>query len=92
MSDIATTPLAERIARVLAAQNLSANADGEIRSAAIDVDIEWADRMEDAIAILKTLREPDRAMVDGGDAAIWEKMVSIAIAGGERSADSARDL
>lgn len=76
---IAATPLIERIARVLAAQHLSANAQGTETSAAGAVDIEWQDFIEPATAVLKVLREPDLSMVQEGDAAIWHRMVSIAL-------------
>ena len=77
---LSVTPALERIARVLAGQRLSANAEGGSSSAAIDVDLEWEDRIDDALAILKAIREPDEAMASVGDAAMWEHMVSVAIA------------
>ncbi|MBT2186770.1 hypothetical protein [Sphingobium nicotianae] len=81
---VAATPLVERIARVLAGQRLSANADGPVTSAALDVDIEWQDDVGDAIAVLKALREPDQAMAAAGDADIWHRMICAAI---EEAAD-----
>jgi hypothetical protein len=78
-ASLSVTPAVERIARVLAGQRLSANAEGASPSAALDVDVEWEDRVDEAITILKAIREPDRAMADAGDAAIWERMVSMAI-------------
>ncbi len=69
----------ERVARVLAAQRLSANARGHEASAAPDVDDAWPDYRDDAIALLKTLREPDRIMARAGDAAIWERMILAAL-------------
>ena len=77
--DIALTPAVERIARILAAQRLSANAKGEQPSAAPDVDDAWPDYRADAIAVLKTLREPDTVMAEAGDAAIWERMILAAL-------------
>lgn len=76
---IASTPLVERIARVLAGRRLSANADGPVISAALDVDIEWQDDIEDAIAVLKALREPDETMALAGDVDIWQGMIAVAI-------------
>lgn len=76
---VSVTPLIERIARVLAGQRLSANAGGKATSAALDVDIEWQDSLDDAYAILKTLREPDQTMAAAGDAAVWETMILAAI-------------
>ncbi len=69
----------ERIARVLAGQRLSANAEGASISAAIEVDAAWPDHVEDAIAVLRTLREPDPRMAAVGDPAIWERMVLAAL-------------
>jgi hypothetical protein len=78
--DISTTPVAERIARVLAGQRISANAGGDAESAAGLVDTAWRDHLADALAVLRTLREPDRAMADAGDVAVWERMILAAIA------------
>ena len=69
----------ERIARVLAGQRLSANAKGSDPSAADAVDREWDVHVDDAIAVLKTLREPDPAMAAAGDPAVWERMVEAAL-------------
>lgn len=73
--DISLTPALEAIARVLAAQRLSANARVQQPSAASDVDDAWPDCRDDAIAVLKTLRKPDVAMAEAGDARIWERMI-----------------
>ena len=73
--NISETSAIERIARTLAAQWLSANANGIQPSAAPDVDTLWIDYRDDAIAVLKTLREPDLSMAKVGDAAIWERMI-----------------
>ena len=69
----------ERVARVLCGQRLSANANGTYSSACDAVDAAWRDYVDDAIAVLKTLREPDAAMAAVGDAAIWEAMVHAAL-------------
>jgi hypothetical protein len=69
----------ERIARVLAGERISANAHGEQSSAGAAVDAAWPDYREDAIAVLKTLREPDAAMARAGDPAIWEAMIRAAL-------------
>ena len=79
--DISTTPIAERIARVLAAEQLSANATGDQASASAQVDAHWQDYLPHAIAVLKTLREPDRAMASAGDVAVWEAMILAGIKG-----------
>jgi hypothetical protein len=82
--DLATTDLAqtgaiERIARVLAGRQLSANADGADCSAADAVDQGWRSFRDDAVSILKTLREPDAAMAQAGDADTWQRMIAAAL-------------
>lgn len=77
--DVAKTGAVERIARVLAGQRLSANADGVFRQAAPDVDDEWEAHVDDAIAVLKTLRAPDEEMAAVGDVAVWERMIAAAL-------------
>jgi len=77
--DVSTQTAAERIARVLAGQRISANAEGDEESAAQLVEDSWKDYLMDAAAVLRTLREPDRAMADAGDPAVWEKMILVAI-------------
>lgn len=77
--DVATTPAAERIARVLAGQRISANAGGDEESASARIDSAWKDHLDDAVAVLRTLREPDRAMAAAGDVAVWERMILTAI-------------
>jgi hypothetical protein len=79
MSPVSETSAIERVARVLAAQRLSSNAKGNDPSAAHEVDGAWTDHIDDATAVLKTLREPDQAMAAAGDAAIWERMVLAAL-------------
>jgi hypothetical protein len=79
--DISHTPAAERIARVLAGQHLSANAGGTGESVSAAVDASWRDHLADAAAVLRTLREPDRAMAAAGDPAVWERMILAAIEG-----------
>jgi len=77
--DIATTGAVERTARVLAGQRLSANADGGDPHAADAVDAAWRDYEDDAVAVLKTLREPDEAMARAGDVAVWQRMIAAAL-------------
>ncbi|SFR86121.1 hypothetical protein [Sphingomonas jatrophae] len=77
--DISTGPVIERVARVLAGQRLSANAGGDQESAGPAVDAAWRDYRADAIAVLKTLREPDRRMAAAGDPAVWERMILAAL-------------
>lgn len=77
--DVSKGEMAERIARVLAGQRLSINAKGNVASAAAQVDAVWRDHLDDAMAVLRTLREPDGRMAAVGDPAIWERMVRAAI-------------
>ena len=74
-----TTPLAERIARVLAGGALSSNAEGSDPSAADKVDLTWPEHMNQALAVLHTIREPDEKMNWAGDGDTWRKMVEAAI-------------
>ena len=69
----------ERIARVLAGQRLSANAEGQDASAGAKVDAEWRAHVDDAVAVLRTLREPDAQMAAAGDPAVWERMILAAL-------------
>ena len=70
----------ERIARVIAGRVLSINADGEDASAANEVDATWRNYRDDAVSILRTLREPDPAMAEAGDVANWQRMIEAALA------------
>ena len=74
-----TTPLAERIARVLAGVAHSSNAEGSDPSAGDRVDAAWPDYMNHALAVLHTMREPDEQMAAAGDSDTWTKMVEAAI-------------
>ena len=69
----------ERIARVLAGQRASANAEGYLASAGDVVDDSWREHVEQARAVLHTLREPDPAMASAGDVATWRAMVEAAL-------------
>jgi hypothetical protein len=73
-------PVLERIARVLAGAKLSANADGDDDHAAEAVDSTWREHLNQAQAVLHTMREPDEAMAAVGDIAMWRNMVEAAIA------------
>lgn len=69
----------ERVARVLAGQRLSINAEGYEPSVSAEVDAEWVNYRTDALAVLRTLREPDMVMANAGDAEIWSRMVEAAL-------------
>ena len=73
-------PLLERVARVLAGAELSVNADGDDGHAGPEVDRTWREHLNQAQAVLRTMREPDEAMAAVGDAAMWRNMVEAAIA------------
>jgi len=73
-------PLVERIARVLAGAKLSSNADGSNGSAGPEVDRSWREHLNQALAVLHTMREPDEAMAASGDVETWRNMVEAAIA------------
>jgi hypothetical protein len=76
---VSSTSLVERIARVIAGRIVSINADGNDPSAGDRVDEIWRDYREDAVSILKTLREPDPAMAEAGDLAVWQRMIEAAL-------------
>jgi hypothetical protein len=77
---VSNTEILERIARVIAGRIVSSNAEGSDPSAGEIVDRVWPDYREDALSILRTLREPDPAMAAAGDAAVWERMIEAALA------------
>ena len=70
----------ERVARVLAAAALSSNAEGSDPSAGEKIDLVWREHVNQALAVLHTLREPDEDMAAAGDPEVWRKMVEAAIA------------
>ena len=76
---VSNLTLVERIARVLAGRALSINAQGDDPSAGPNVDEEWHDHVDDALAILRTLREPDQVMAAAGDVEVWDRMVEAAL-------------
>ena len=67
--------LIERIARVIAGYRLSANADGAECSAADSVDALWVAHQDEALAILKALREPSPTMLETGLGDEWGVMI-----------------
>jgi hypothetical protein len=76
---VSNTPAVERIARVIAGRVVSINAEGGDPSAGDRVDEMWRDYVDDALAVLRTLREPDETMASAGDPVIWERMVLAAL-------------
>lgn len=77
---VSETPLVERVARVLAGAAHSSNAEGSDPSAADKIDLVWQEHVNQALAVLHTMREPDEAMAAAGDAETWSRMVEAAIA------------
>ena len=77
---VAEMPLVERIARVLAGAAHSSNAEGSDPSAATKVDQVWPEHVNQALAVLHTMREPDETMAAAGDVETWTRMVEAAIA------------
>lgn len=76
---VSSLTLIERISRVLAGRAESINAEGDDPSAGPNVDETWHEYTADALAILRTMREPDPVMAAAGDADMWEKMVEAAL-------------
>ena len=77
---VSEQPLVERVARVLAGAAHSSNAEGSDPSAGDKIDMVWHEHVNQALAVLHTMREPDEDMAAAGDAAVWRKMVETAIA------------
>ena len=77
---VSNTSLIERIARVIAGRVVSINAGGDDPSAGDLVDSIWRDYRDDALSVIRTLREPDPAMAEAGDVAVWERMIEAALA------------
>ena len=76
---VSQTTALERIARVLAGQRLSGNGEGSEASAGHHVDQVWREHLDQAAAVLRTLREPDEEMAAAGDPDVWEAMVMAAL-------------
>jgi len=93
MTDISVTSPIERIARVIAAEMVSPNGEAaEAPDEPVSVIVEriWPVEVPRAVAILHTLREPTREMVEAGreagddPALIWNAMVRAALELAER--------
>jgi len=65
---------------VLAGAAHSSNAEGSDPSAGEKVDKVWHEHLNQALAVLHTMREPDEAQAAAGDADVWRTMVEAAIA------------
>ena len=80
---VSEQPLAERIARVLAGAAHSSNAEGSDPSAGDKIDRVWREHLNQALAVLHTMREADQRMASVGDEEMWRRMVETAIADAE---------
>ena len=76
---VSDQPLVERVARVLAGAALSSNAEGSDPSAGEKIDLAWKEHLNQAMAVLHTMREPDHLMAEAGDPLMWTRMVDAAI-------------
>jgi hypothetical protein len=83
---VSEMPLVERIARVLAGAAHSSNAEGSDPSAGEKVDLAWREHLNQALAVLHTMREPDSRMASAGDADTWTRMVEAALEGADQTA------
>jgi hypothetical protein len=83
---VSEMPLVERIARVLAGAAHSSNAEGSDPSAGEKVDLAWREHVNQALAVLHTMREPDSHMASAGDADTWSRMVEAALEGAGQTA------
>jgi hypothetical protein len=80
------TSLVERIARVLCGAEQSANAEGSEAHAGAHVDQHWPKHRNQALAVLKGIRETDQAGAAAGDPKVWTQMVEASIASAETQA------
>ena len=76
---VSSLTMVERIARVLAGRELSINAEGDDPSAGPNVDEVWHEYVDDALAVLRTMREPDPVMAAAGNPDMWDRMVEAAL-------------
>lgn len=81
-----STHTVERIARVLAGERLSSNAEGADPSAADTVDARWPEHQFEAEAILRSLREAPPEIAALGEGEAWSRAIAAAL--GEQSAEA----
>jgi hypothetical protein len=74
-----STHTIDRIARVLAGERLSANAEGADPSAGEAVDSRWREFREEAIAVLKSLRDPPPEIEAVIGRATWANAMAAAL-------------
>lgn len=80
------TSLVERIARVLCGAEHSANGAGSEEHASAHVDAHWHKHRNQAMAVLKAIRETDASGASVGDPLVWTRMVQASIADAEDDA------
>jgi len=76
---VSQTTLVERIALVIAGRVVSINSGGSDAHAGERIDEIWRDYQDDALSIIRTLREPDPDMAAVGDVEIWRRMVEAVL-------------
>jgi hypothetical protein len=74
-----STHAIERIARVLAAERISANAEGTDSSAGTEVDRRWLEYRDEAVALLKSLRDPPPEIEAVAGRDIWARAIAAAL-------------
>ena len=85
MAEVGKTDLVERIARVLAGAAHSSNAEGSDPSAGDKIDLVWREHVNQALAVMHAIREPDDAGAAAGDPDMWQRMVEASITHAERA-------
>ena len=78
---VSEQPLVERVAKVLAGAAHSSNAEGSDPSASEKVNLVWREHINQALAVLHAIREPDTNMASAGDSDTWRRMVEAALEG-----------
>lgn len=73
------TQTIERIARVLAGERLSSNAEGSEPSAGDIIDVRWPEFTLEAEAVLKSLRDPPPEISALGDGPAWSRAIAAAL-------------
>jgi hypothetical protein len=74
-----STHTIERIARVLAGERISINAEGADPSAGERVDSTWPEYCAEAVAVLKSLRDPPPEIAAVADRETWSRAIAAAL-------------
>jgi hypothetical protein len=83
-----STHTIERIARVLAGERFSANAEGNDPSAGGVIDNRWPEYREEAIAVLKSLRDPPPEIEQVIGRGVWANAIAAALGEAAGSAET----